>query len=288
MSAPDRAATGTIHDIGYQRYTGARLGRGHAVRALYTYSFRSTFGLGRSAKAKIFPFLVAGILLVVGVALAAVRAQLGVNPLPYLDFPVRLSFLLVLFLAIVTPELASRDLRNHVLPLYFSRPIGRDDYVLAKLAALVTAVVLVLGAPMVVMFLGGAFSANDAGGVWNEFTDLLPALLNAVIYAIVLSAVSLLVASLSSRRTIAAGAVVAVFLVPTAINGVLLGLGRGAVRELASLASVTGILDGLRTWLFGESKLDIGPYGPLYAGAAVILVALGTFLLVYRYRKVSA
>ncbi|MGA8115008.1 MAG: ABC transporter permease [Actinocatenispora sp.] len=288
MSAPDQAAAGTIHDIGYQRYTGVRLGRGHAVRSLYTYSFRTAFGLGRSGKAKIFPFLVAGILLVVGVVLAAIRAQLGVNPLTYLDFPVQLSFLLVLFLAAVTPELASRDLRNQVLPLYFSRPIGRDDYVLAKLGALVTAVLLVLGTPMFVMFLGGAFSADSAGGVWDEFTDLIPGLLNAAIYAIVLSAVTLLVASVTSRRTIAAGAVVAVFLVPTAITGVLMVLGGGAVRQLSSLFSVTGILNGVRTWLFGDSKLDIGSFGPLYAAAAVILVGLATVLLVYRYRKVAA
>ncbi len=294
MSAADRtvpggsAAAGTIHDIGYQRYTGARLGRGHAVRALYVYSFRSAFGLGRSAKAKIFPFLVAGILLIVGVVLAALHAQLGITPVSYLDFPVRLSFLLVLFLAAVTPEMSSRDLRNNVLPLYFSRPIGRDDYVLAKLGALVSAVLVVIGVPLFVMFLGGAFSVDNASGVWNEFADFVPGVLNALIYAMVLSAVALLTASLTSRRTIAAGAVVAVFLVTTPVSAAMQVLGRGAVRELASMFSILGILDGLRTWLFGQSRLDIGPYGPLYAAAAVVLVALATALLVVRYRKVAA
>src|SRR5581483_4698281 len=71
----------TIHDIGYQRYTGPRLGRAHAVAAIYLYSVRSAFGLGRTAKAKIFPFLIAGIMLVVAVVLAAVRAQFGITVL---------------------------------------------------------------------------------------------------------------------------------------------------------------------------------------------------------------
>jgi ABC-2 type transport system permease protein len=48
--------SGVIHDIGYQRYTGPRLGRGYAIRSLYLHSLRTAFGLGRSAKAKIFPW----------------------------------------------------------------------------------------------------------------------------------------------------------------------------------------------------------------------------------------
>jgi ABC-2 type transport system permease protein len=281
----------TIHDIGYQRYTGPRLGRAHAVAAIYLYSVRSAFGLGRTAKAKIFPFLIAGIMLVVAVVLAAVRAQFGITVLTYLDFPARLSFLVVLFLAIVSPELVSRDLRNKTLPLYFSRPIGRDDYVLAKLAASVTAVTVLIGVPLLVMFLAGLFTVHGGHAMWTEFTDFLPGLLNVLLYAILLGALTLLIASFSGRRTIAAGAIVAVFLVTSPVSAVLSVLGKGAVKELAWLFSPTGILVGLRTWVFGASAnnpLEIGSYGPLYAGVAVLITALCTVLLVYRYRKVAA
>jgi ABC-2 type transport system permease protein len=280
-----------IHDIGYQRYTGPRLGRTHAVAGIYLYSLRSAFGMGRTAKAKVFPFLIAGIMLVVAVVLAAVRAQFNITVLSYLDFPARMSFLVVLFLAIVSPELVSRDLRNKVLPLYFSRPIGRDDYVLAKLAASVTAVALLLGVPLLVMFLAGLFTVHGGHAMWNEFTDFLPGLLNVLLYAILLSSVTVLIASFSGRRTIAAGAIVAVFLVTSPVTTVLSVLGTGPVKQLASLFSPTGILLGLRTWVFGASAgtpIDIGSYGPLYAAVAVLLVALCTVLLVYRYRKVAA
>ncbi|MEV0839641.1 ABC transporter permease [Actinocatenispora sera] len=284
------SATGTIHDIGYQRYTGPRLGRSYSVRSLYAYSLRTVFGLGRGPKSKIFPFSLAGILLVIAVVVAAVKARFNVAipPLDYANFPGTLSFLLMLFVATAAPELASRDLRNKVLPLYFSRPIGRDDYVLAKLAALVTGVFLTLAVPELVMFLGGAFSAGSASGVWSQFTALVPGLVVSAIFALVLSAVALLVASLSSRRAIAAGAVVALFLVTSPINGVLSVVGTGATRELAGLTSITGILAGLRAWLFSGSELDIGPYGPIYAAAAVVLVGLCTALLITRYRKVAS
>ena len=45
------AETGVIHDIGYRRYTGPRLGRAQIARALYWHSLRSAFGIGRGDKA---------------------------------------------------------------------------------------------------------------------------------------------------------------------------------------------------------------------------------------------
>jgi ABC-2 type transport system permease protein len=46
-------AAGTIYDLGYQQYGGARLGRVNAVRNLFTFSFRSAFGLGRGSRSKV-------------------------------------------------------------------------------------------------------------------------------------------------------------------------------------------------------------------------------------------
>ena len=44
--------------------------------------------------------------------------------------------LFTIFVAAQAPELVVNDMRHRVLPLYFSRPIRRLDYVAAKLAAL--------------------------------------------------------------------------------------------------------------------------------------------------------
>ena len=67
--------TGVIHDIGYQRYQGARLGRGYARALVYVHGLRTAFGLGRSAKAKIFPWIVAGLAGLVAVVFTAIRTQ---------------------------------------------------------------------------------------------------------------------------------------------------------------------------------------------------------------------
>ena len=101
MSAEVNGVNSVIHDIGYQRYTGPRLGRAYAVRSLYAESLRAAFGLGRGAKAKIFPWIVVGILTLVAVVIVAVASQTGGMEMPYLDFPQSMSLLIVLFGAVV-------------------------------------------------------------------------------------------------------------------------------------------------------------------------------------------
>ena len=51
------AATAQIHDRGYRRYDGRRLGRMHAIRSLTRHSFQRILGLRRPARYKILPFL---------------------------------------------------------------------------------------------------------------------------------------------------------------------------------------------------------------------------------------
>jgi ABC-2 type transport system permease protein len=216
--------TGVIHDIGYQRYTGPRLGRAYAVRSLYTHGLRTAFGLGRSAAAKAFPWAVFGLVMVIATILTAVRAQTGENPTTYWEFPLNIVVLIVLFCAVVGPELVSRDLRGGVLPLYFSRPITRSDYALAKYAALASAVFILLVSPMLLMFIGGAFGMDGLSGVWTEFVEFTKGMAMAASYGIVFAALSLLVASLAGRRAVAAALVVAVFLISTPVYGVLMGL----------------------------------------------------------------
>jgi ABC-2 type transport system permease protein len=282
----DRSA-GVIHDIGYQRYGGPRLGRGYAARSLYLQSLRAAFGLGRSGKAKVFPWSVVAIIGTVATVLTAIRAQTATAIVSYVQFPGAVSLLVILFCAVVAPELVSRDLRTGVLPLYFSRPLTRGDYAWAKLAAMVSAVWLLLAGPLLLMFVGGAFSVHGVRAVGNELFDFLPGLLFAAIYAIVYSALAVFVASLASRRAVAAVLIVAIFVVTTPIVGVLAVAGSQTAYQLAFLASPSTMLGGVGAWLFGLDEPDVGIYGPVYGLAALALTAWCVTLLLARYRRVA-
>lgn len=280
---------GVIHDIGYERYQGERLGRGYAVRSLWIHSLRTSYGLGRSAKAKVFPWLVAALVTMVAVVALVIRAVTGEVAIAYLDFPEGIYPLLILFGAVVAPELVSRELRTGVLSLYFSRPLTRADYALAKLAALVAAVWLLLAGPLLLMFLGGVFSVDGWSAVWDETGDLLQGLLHAGMHALVIGSTALLIASLLGRRAVAAGAIVATFLVTTPVVGVLSEVGGQTASELAGLFSPSTIVFGVRDWVFGSSEgAVIGDFGPLYGAVTLVLVAVCAGLLLLRYRRVRA
>jgi ABC-2 type transport system permease protein len=227
----------------------------------------------------------------VAVILAAVRSQTGVVALNYVQFADAMSWLVILFAAIVAPELVSRDLRAGVLPLYFSRPLRAGDYIGAKFAALVTAVWLLLGVPQLIMFLGAAFTTKTGmSGVWSELGDLLPGWAYSLLWALLFAAISLLVASLTGKRAFAAGGIVAVFLMTTPVVGVLSILPSHTAQQLAGLASPMTLISGVGTWLIHtpNSGIDIGEFGPVYAIEAVTLIAACLLLLLARYRKVAS
>jgi ABC-2 type transport system permease protein len=280
-----------IHDIGYQRYEGPRLGRPAVFGALYVQSLRAAFGFGRTFKGKIFPWAVGGITVLVAVIVAAVRSQAGIIVFTYVTFDDAMSFLIIFFVAIVAPELVSRDLRAGVLPLYFSRPLRASDYVLAKVAALVTAVWLLLGVPQFIMFLGAAFTTKTGmRGVWHELGDLLPGWGYSLIWAFVFASISLLIASLTGKRAFAAGGIVALFLMTAPVVGVLNILPSRTAQQLSGLASPNSLVSGVGTWLVRTTNpgIDIGRFGPVYAIEAATLIAACLLLLLARYRKVAA
>lgn len=282
---------GVIHDIGYQRYQGPRLGRGAVLAALYTHGLRAAFGLGRSAKSKIFPWGVAGIVLLVAVINAGVRSQTGTWLFDYYQLDNAMSWLVIFFVAIVAPELVSRDIRSGVLPLYFSRPLRAADYVTAKVAALVTAVWLLLGVPQFVMFLTGAFTTKTGmKGVWHELGLLIPGWGYSLLWALIFTSISLLVASLTGKRAFAAGGIVAVFLMTAPVVGVLSVLPSDTAHHLAGLASPIALINGVEIWLRNRTDLglDVGDFGPIYGIEAFCLIAACLLLLLARYRKVAS
>ena len=309
MSSPVTTVTpasgpgGVIHDLGYQRYTGPRLGRGYVVRSLYVHGLRTAYGVGRSIWGKLFPWGTLGLMVGIAAIVVAVQAQLppGVTDrvFTYWQFPVQTNILVLLFCAVAAPELVSRDLRSGVLPLYFSRPLSRRDYPLAKYLALTTAVFGLQAVALLALFFGSAFSQDSMGAVADEFGLFLQGLVVAAFTAILFAAIALLVASLSGRRAVAAALIVGVVILTTPVLGVLQLLAwanhidgelTGAALQLFQLSFLVSpftIVNGIGEWLFSESEPLIGPYGPLYLAATLALTALCLLLTLVRYRKVA-
>ena len=288
---------GVIHDLGYQHYDGPRLGRAGIIRALCWHSLRSAFGIGRGVKAKIVPILTFVIMCLPAVANAISAARGGGRIVPYDTYLFRLrGLVMVIFVAAQAPELVSRDLRSHVLPLYFCRPMRRLDYPLAKLAAFTVACLALIEIPLLLLYLGTIVSAGGGAAVWRETRALIPGLLIGAAWAVLFAAIGLALASLTGRRAYATGAIAIYFFLSWSLASILIGVTGGRVgpatsplaSRLAGLVSPPTVLEGVRQWLGGTSVSPVprpGGVGVLYG--VMFLVLLGASLggLAARYRK---
>jgi ABC-2 type transport system permease protein len=300
------SAQGVIHNIGYRDYGGQRLARPQIVLALTWHSLRSAFGIGRGIRAKIVPVITFVLLCVPAVVNAAAVAlnsdhqriiSYGIY-LPGLRIPV-----LLLFVAVQAPELVSRDLRSHCLPLYFARPIERIDYPAAKLAAFFLACLALIEIPLLMLYLGTVAQLHGGSQIWTQTKGVFFGLAIGALWAILIGSIALLIASLTGRRVFATGGIAIVLFLSWVLATVLIQIGlagsRGvelsgahapALARLAGLISPFTDLDGLRLWLGGTTAgqvPDPGGFGPLYLVMFLLFLAVAIGGLIARYRKVG-
>lgn len=270
MTTPPRTATdppsGSIYDLGYRGYSGPRLGRAHAIRSLLGHSFRSAYGIGRGARAKIAPLTFGAIGLLPAVALVGIltiasrfgeeaeELLLGEAPISYVAYFSLMTIPLILFCAAQAPELFGRDQRHGVLSLYFARALRRSDYAIARLAGFILALVLLQLLPNVVMFLGRVLVSPDiVEGFGREAPSVPPALAQIVLSSSLMGGLAMVVSAFTPRRAYATAGIIALFLVPSIVAGVVTGLGSSGIGTWLTLLSPTSALDGTNAVLFGVS-----------------------------------
>jgi ABC-2 type transport system permease protein len=115
--------------------------------------------------------------------------------------------------ALVGPGLVSPDLTNNALPLYFSRPFSRAEYVMGKFSVLFVLLWLVTGAPMLLIFL---LKSALAGSDWfaNNIHLAFAIVLGSLVWVTLISLVSLASSAWVRWRPAAAGMLFALFFIP--------------------------------------------------------------------------
>jgi ABC-2 type transport system permease protein len=296
---------GSIYDLGYRHYEGVRRGRLYGAWSLYVESLRSIWGFGRPATAKAAPLILAGLyafFAIMQLAFSSFISQAmtqgeAVELFAYDNYFMSFWIMIVLFCIAQAPELVCRDQRNKVLSLYFTRSLRRSDYALAKLAALTSALFIVLMVPMIALFVGDVLMQKDAlAAIGDELPKALPAIPANLLVALSMAALALALSSFSPRRAYAAIGLGAYFLVVEAVAAIVYEVGRHGGWDWSDksilLAPVTTLM-GATAWFFGE-VLDpsfgfpstLGPDAYLLAGLAG--AAVFTAILLFRYRRVAA
>ncbi|HYF73652.1 MAG TPA: ABC transporter permease, partial [Nocardioides sp.] len=208
--------TGVIHDLGYRPYGGPRLGERPVAWSFFVTGLRNTYGLGRSARSKALPMILLGLMLLPALILVGVLVQaqdildLDEQIVAYSTYPLTTQLLISVFVASQAPALISRDLRFRTITLYLARPMRRSVYVLVRLASLSVATFILIGAPLLLMYLGGLLADLPAGRETGRF---LAAIIGAALLAACLAGLAAVVAALTIRRGLAVTAVIVVLLV---------------------------------------------------------------------------
>lgn len=292
------SATGAVYDRGYRPYEGERGGRGAATLALYRASMRRALGLRRSWRQKVAPFVLLAVVSVPAIVNVGVgyisrgRTFDRIEIITYREY-VGVSSALLLFVALVAPDVVCPDRRQRVLPLMFARPLTGFDYVVAKVGAIATILFAFSFLPQVVLYIGNMLVSDSALTYLGDHLGVLwqvPVAIAAL--AIYYAVIGLAVASLTDRRIVAGAAVIGLFLVTSIAAGVIVGEDPND-GHLGALINVLPLPLALRDVIFlGE----IGPESPLsgapnaaWLALAIYLAVLaaGSGVLMYRYRWVE-
>jgi ABC-2 type transport system permease protein len=116
--------------------------------------------------------------------------------------------------ALVGPGLISPDLTNNALPLFFSRPFSRVEYVSGKFTVLFLLLSSITAVPMLLIF---TLKSSLAGSAWFTANTHLAfaALVGSLVWVTLISLVSLASSAWVRWRPAAAGMLFALFFIPT-------------------------------------------------------------------------
>jgi ABC-2 type transport system permease protein len=257
--------SGTVFDIGYRNYTGAREGRDRSRRAVFKDGVRTALGFGRGGKARILPWFFISVLAMIGLVMALVAgaaeriggpgASEQMNLPSHSDYYAIAVMILFVFAAIVAPELLCRDRREGVINLYLVRPLTGSDYILSRWTAFLTVMLCTAWLPQVLLFMGLAMGAPEPvtyiGRNWMDVPRFLTA---GFIMAAYITTLALLAASFTTRRAYAAVFLVGLFVISAPFT---IGLAQeldGSAGQWVSMFNLVNIPLHVTDIIFGETS----------------------------------
>ena len=224
MSTPE----GQVFDLGYRHYDGPREGRARARRALFVNGVRTCFGLGRGPWAKVLPILFLVAVMAPAAVLSIMAGLLGEVFADVLDLPgpqdyyAIVSPILLIFAAIIAPELLCSDRQNGVINLYLVRPLSSNDYVASRWLSFFAVSLVFIYAGQVVLLAGLIMGSEEPVSYMRENWEHVPRfLLAGLAIAAVTTTIPLAAASLTTRRAYASLAVIGLFVVSTVVVAAL-------------------------------------------------------------------
>ena len=133
------------------------------------------------------------------------------------------TVLMMLIVAIVGPDLISKDLRFNAIPLYFSRPLTRFDYFLGKLGVIGFFVALATIVPVAIGYLLGISFSFSLSVIGETLHLLVGGIFYGLIVMVVSGLIMLAMSSLTRNSRYVAGLWIGLWLISEATSAILVG-----------------------------------------------------------------
>lgn len=288
-----------IFDRGYRTYDGPRTGPGGARRAVFKEGIRRVLGLGRKARQKVFPWSLITIALIAAAVFIGIHWAIGNiqeslrEGIPtyggLFDFYSAIS---LLFIALAGPQLMIPDRESGALSVYFSRPLTVDGYLGAKVGAFAAVVGAIYIVPQLVLHIGLALIADE--GFLPYMGDNLDVLWQVPVTTLAFlglhGAIVFILSSVIGRTGIAAAAFLGLIVAGSGIAAAVAAAGFSGSRWFA-LLSIDQHPRIIRDYFFGDTveypAEAAGFEVWVSAAVVVLLVAVATAFVRYRYRKLA-
>lgn len=235
MNSPDVFGTGDarILDRGYRSYDGSRTGIWGAIRALVGHSVQRALGMRRTFWAKLLPIAGAAIAYVPAIVFIGIVALVDTseirsrrNPLPtYGEYYSFIIAAIMVFVALVAPEVLCTDRRSGMLGVYLSSPLDRDTYLVAKALSIAAVLSTVCLGPPLLMLVANVLQSQARGNAGDITVTMLRVLATGVAVTLLYTGITMGIASLTDRKAIASAGIILLFLVTLAVTGTLTSTG---------------------------------------------------------------
>jgi ABC-2 type transport system permease protein len=281
-----------ILDRGYRPYEGERLGVATVMRSLVRHSAQRVLGLRRPARSKLLPAVSAlcaylPAVVFIGIAALVPPSRLRDQFLP--TYPQYYGFItsaLIVFAVFVAPEALCPDRRNGLLGYYLAAPLTRLSYVVSKVVAVFTLLLLTTLGPPLLLMIAFVLQGNGPDGPIDVFVLTLRVLASGALVSTLYTAVSLGVSSLTDRRAFAAAGTLLAIIVSGVVTSALVE-GASAPTSLIG-GNLTAAPFLLVFRIYGQ--VDNDPDVPTLALVIGVVgwTLLGFGSLWFRYRRIDA
>jgi len=216
-----------VYKRGYQRYDGPLTGRWTRFLVLPRYAWRRLYQqrlvVLLTMMAFVWPLLCAGFVYLTNhldLLQGADREFLDfiqVNGNFFRVFMYVQAGFAVFIAALAGPSLIAPDLANNALPLYFSRPLTRWGYALARLMVIVGMLSVVTWIPGLLLFL---LQVSFAGGWWflSNWTLGAAMVMGFLLWLLILSLVAMASSAYVKWRVVAAAVSLAFFFIVAGVS----------------------------------------------------------------------